>query len=318
MTKDELKLSIVIVTYNRSEVLVDTIKHILELDDYSKSAIEIVIVDQTIKHTTAAESALLNWSTTEVIRWIKLDEPHLTRAMNQGLLTAHSELVLYLDDDIIPEKKLLTSHIRAHLKDRSIAVVVGQILQPGETSRAIEYHPQKSGLRAFMDFPFCSTKGCMVENAMAGNMSLKRDIALRHGGFDEQFIPPVAARFETEFAKRLIKEGEKIWFEPSGSIRHLAVSSGGTRAKGSHLNSAQAYFGFGDYYYAFKHGERFECIGYCVKRFFREVRTKYHLSHPWYIPVKCLGEIRAFFMAFKASRQPQKLIPESDRLGNNR
>ena len=313
MTKNMFELSIVIVSYNRSLVLVDTIGYLLNLDAYSNSAIEIIIVDQTINHTEGAQHALSKWSQKDVIRWIRLDKPDLTGAMNRGLLEARSELVLYLDDDIIPDQKLLVCHLDAHRRKPSVGVVIGQILQPGETPMSVNYKPRKSGLKAFMDFPFRSTEGCMVENAMAGNMSLKRETALRHGGFDQQFIPPVAARFETEFAKRLVKSGEQIWFEPSASIRHLANSSGGTRAKGSHLNSAQPYFGFGDYYYALKHGAPLDCMGYCLMRFFREVRTKYHLTHPWYIPVKWLGEIRAFFMALKASRQPQKLIPENDR-----
>lgn len=308
MTEQRPELSIVIVTYNRSSVLVDTINYLLKLDGYSRSKHEIVIVDQTINHTDLAVDSLLHWSQKGVIRWLRLDKPNLTGAMNRGLLEARAKLALYLDDDIIPDQGLLNAHLSAHQKNASVAAVVGQILQPGEQAVQINYKPTKKGLKSFMDFPFYSTQGCFVENAMAGNMSLKRDIAIRHGGFDEQFIPPVAARFETEFAKRLIKAGEKIWFEPSGSIRHLAVPSGGTRAKGSHLNSAQPYFGFGDYYYALKHGGSMECAMYCFKRFFREVRTKYHLAHPWYIPVKWLGELRAFAMALKASRQPQKLL----------
>lgn len=318
MVKTELELSVVIVTYNRSAVLVDTINYILELNGYAASKVEIVIVDQTADHSAAADEALQTWSKARVIRWIRLDQPHLTQAMNRGLLEARAELVLFLDDDIIPDPMLLSSHIDAHSKKPSVAVVIGQILQPGERARQVSYTPRQKGLKRFMDFPFYSTDGCMIENAMAGNMSLKRHVALKHGGFDEQFIPPVAARFESEFAKRLIKAGEKIWFEPSGSIRHLAIPSGGTRAKGSHLNSAQAYFGFGDYYYALKHGQPRECLGYCVKRFFREVRTKYHLAHPWYIPVKWLGEIRAFSMALEASRRPQKLISEVDSVTHQR
>ena len=312
MTEPAPELSIVIVSYNRSSVLLDTINYLIKLRGYSASTNEIVIVDQTINHTSAAEKTLRDWSENKVIQWVRLDKPHLTGAMNRGLLEARSDLVLFLDDDIIPDHELLVAHIDAHARNPTVAAVIGQILQPREVAIQVNYIARKRGLKAFMDFPFYSTEGCLIENAMAGNMSLKREIALRNRGFDEQFIPPVAARFETEFAKRLIKAGEQIWFEPSASIQHLAVSSGGTRAKGSHLNSAQPYFGFGDYYYALKHGRPFDCLTYCMKRFFREVRTKYHLAHPWYIPVKWLGEIRAFLMAFKASRRPQKLISETD------
>lgn len=301
-------LSIVIVTYNRSDVLVNTISYLLEQVAFDELVLEIVIVDQTRTHTTLAEKTLSDWVSQKVIRWIRLDQPNLTGAMNRGLLDARGELVLYLDDDIIPHAALIQAHVEAHQARPDVAAVIGQVLQPGQEPIEVDYRPRGGVLRAYMDFPFNSTQGCFIENAMAGNMSLKRHHALAIGGFDEQFIPPVAARFESEFAKRLIRNGHTIWYHPTASIRHLAVASGGTRAKGSHLNSSAAYFGFGDYYFALRIGSRSESARYLLKRFFREVRTKYHLRHPWYIPVKWLGEVRAFLMARKACQQPQLLI----------
>ena len=301
-------LSIVIVTYNRSEVLVDTIGYLLEQVGFDSLVLEIVIVDQTISHTKAAEERLTIWADENVIRWIRLDQPNLTGAMNRGLLEARGDLVLYLDDDIIPDKRLVQEHAAAHAIHTDVTAVIGQVLQPGQAPIDVDYRPSKGVLRAYMDFPFNSIQGCFIENAMAGNMSLKKRQALAVGGFDERFIPPVAARFESEFAKRLVRSGHTIWYQPTASIRHLAVSSGGTRAKGSHLNSSAAYFGFGDYYFAFRVGSKWESARYLLKRFFREVLTKYHLRHPWYIPVKWLGEVRALRMARQACKHPPALI----------
>ena len=312
MYEDNKQLSIVIVSYNRSAVLIDTIEYIFQLDGYTECLKEIIIVDQTECHTPQAQERLSDWNQNGIVQWVRLAQPDLTGAMNRGLLEAQSQIVLYLDDDIIPHKNLLVAHLDAHQQHPSTAAVIGQILQPGQSPERIDYTSNKKGLTAFMDFPFNSTHACFIENAMAGNMSLKRVKALQVGGFDEQFIPPVAARFESEFAKRLVSAKQKIWFAPGASIRHLAVASGGTRARGSHLNSAEPYFGFGDYYFALKHGTPRERVSYCIRRFFREVRTKYHLARPWYIPVKWVGELRAFAMAIKASRKPAKLISQQD------
>jgi GT2 family glycosyltransferase len=302
------RVSVVIVTYNRSQVLVNTIRYLFEQVAFEQLVLEIVIVDQTVAHTQEAEQALTAWARKGVIRWFRLDQPNLTGAMNRGLMEARGDLVLYLDDDIIPDKLLIQEHVEAHTKHPDVAAVIGQVLQPGQAPVDVDYQPREGILRAYMDFPFNSTQGCFIENAMAGNMSLKKHHALAVGGFDEQFIPPVAARFESEFAKRLVRSGRTIWYQPTASIHHLAVSSGGTRAKGSHLNSAAAYFGFGDYYFALRVGSKWESARYLLKRFFREVRTKYHLRHPWYIPVKWTGEVRAYLQAREACKQPQALI----------
>lgn len=301
-------LSIVIVTYNREQVLVDTINHLLPQARDCDGFDELIIVDQTARHEAAIQDALTSWHQTGDIRWVRLPAPNLTGAMNRGLLEAGSELVLYVDDDIIPGRNLLVNHIRAHQDKPGVAAVVGQVLQPGEKPEALIYQPKGSHLRRYLDFPFRSTIAAYVENAMAGNLSVNREIALAIGGFDENFEPPVASRFESEFAKRLVRRGEKIWFEPSASIDHLAAKSGGTRSKGSHLNSASARYGVGDYYYAIRQGDAWDTVRYCFRRFFREVRTKFHLSHPWYIPVKLLGEFRAILQAVQLSRGEQKLL----------
>ena len=143
---------------------------------------------------------------------------------------------------------------------------------------------------------------------MAGNLSVKKEAALRAGGFDENFIPPVSFRFETEFARRLIAAGGKIRFEPSASIRHLRAGQGGTRTQGSHLSSASPVHGVGDYYYALRCGRGLERIGYMLFRPFREVRTRFHGSHPWFIPVKWIGELRAFMLACQLNARGSRLL----------
>jgi GT2 family glycosyltransferase len=146
---------------------------------------------------------------------------------------------------------------------------------------------------------------------MAGNLSVKREFALQVGGFDENFIPPVSFRFETEFARRLVAAGGRIRFAPAASIRHLRAGQGGTRSQGTHLTSASPLHGAGDYYYALRCGKGMERVGYILQRPFREVRTKFHLTHPWFIPVKFIGEMRAMILAFQLYKTgPQILVQE--------
>ncbi|MEI7731541.1 MAG: hypothetical protein WCO56_18350 [Verrucomicrobiota bacterium] len=86
----------------------------------------------------------------------------------------------------------------------------------------------------------------------------------------------------------------------------MGAPSGGTRAYGHHLTSASPMHGVGDYYFALRHGRGLEKWWYIARRPFREVGTKFHLKHPWYIPIKLLGEFRAMLLAFKLIRQQPK------------
>ena len=303
-----MKLSIVIPTYRREQVLVNTIQQLLPLREKLGTLSELLIIDQTEQHHSATEESLTYWSQSGLIRWLRLSKPHLTAAMNTGLKEAQGEIVLYLDDDIIPNSNLLSEHLSAHAQYVEAWTVVGQVLQPGQTAQDLRPEMSRSVLWRDLDFPFNSIKQCWIENAIACNMSLKRSLCISAGGFDENFPPPVASRFETEFAKRIVRSGGKVLFAPAASIHHLAAGSGGTRSHGSHLKSASSIYGVGDCYFAFRCAKGWDLCWYLMRKPFREVRTKFHLTHPWWIPVKLIGEVRALLRAWLLAQQAPALV----------
>ena len=304
---NSLSLSIVIPTYNREKVLLNSISSLLLQASKLDRFCELIVVDQTTKHESKTQKQLECWHKQGDIVWIKQSEAHLTRAMNDGLSLATGDIVLFTDDDIIPEANLLAAHLRAHAQHSDITAVVGQVLQPGEVPEHIDYTPRGKHLFRYLDFPFRQLEGSFVENVMAGNLSVVKTEAVALGGFDEAFLPPVASRFETEFAKRIVLSKGRIWFEPTASIHHLRASSGGTRSKGTHLNSASPRYSVGDYYYALRQGKGWERLWYVLRKPFREIRTRFHLRYPWWIPVKLLGEVRGFLQAYILFKQPPQL-----------
>lgn len=297
MTKS---LSIVIPTLGRESVLVETIESLLSLSDRAE---QIWIIDQTAEHESETTNRLQTWDREGQIRWIRLSSPSITKSMNHGLREAKTELVLFLDDDIRPRGNLVGAHRAAHSTTEDLWATVGQVIQPWQTPEDVEPPRVMDGLRRDEDFPFHATGDHDVENVMAGNLCVRRDQALSLGGFDENF-QGVAYRFETEFARRIIKAGGRIRYIAAAGIDHLRVPSGGTRTRGSHLTSASPIHGLGDHYYAMLHASsNSEARAYCLRRIFREVRTKFHLKHPWWIPVKLLGEVRAFLNAKRLVQQ---------------
>jgi GT2 family glycosyltransferase len=288
--KTELQnISIVIPSYRREQVLLDSISALLELE---YTATEILVVDQTEQHEAKTIEQLEIWQIADQIRWIKQKKPSITGAMNHGLCKARSPLVLFLDDDITPHPKLVLNHVRAHNFDCELWATVGQVIQPWQEAEELDPPRKMNGLQKDFDFPFNSTRDAEVQNVMAGNLCVNRERALSIGGFDENFVG-AAYRFETDFARRVINAGGKILFVGSAGIDHLRVKTGGTRSEGNHMASASPLHGFGDYYYAFKQGSSVEAWKYSLQRLLREVRTRFHLTHPWWIPVKVVGEIRA-------------------------
>lgn len=299
-----MNLSVVIPTYNRGDILLKTISRLTE---QTELADEILIVDQTRDHPSAIHSELKSLQQSGLIRWVHRDQASIAGAMNQGLALSYSPIVLFLDDDVDPRQELLQAHL-LNYSDPDIWAVAGQVLQPGESVELSDCYDPGQGIYRDLSFRFNGSKRRMVMNAMAGNLSVRRDKAISAGGFDENF-EGVAYRFETEFCRRLIRGGGKLVFDPEASVRHLQAPRGGAAAlRGIHLRSASSVHSVGDYYFGFRESSGFECFRYSLTRLIRAVRTRFHFMHPWWIPVKLLGEIRGLLRGYRLSKQSPKLL----------
>jgi GT2 family glycosyltransferase len=277
-------ITIVIPTYNRQKIIVETIERLLPL------GAPIVVVDQT-----PAASERLGALPARLIR---LPEPSIPHAMNVGVDAAETDVVLFLDDDVIPSPQLIEAHTAAH-RDPDVWAVAGQILQPGEEPARVRQPADD------LEFRFHADESRLVTNVMAGNLSVKRERFFDVGGFDENFVG-AAYRFETDFALRIAAAGGKILFEPRASIRHLKLASGGLRSFGDHRTSASPMHSAGDYYFALHH--RPPLWRYALRRLRANVVTRFHLTHPWTIPSKLTGEIRGLLLARRLARGGRRLI----------
>jgi GT2 family glycosyltransferase len=288
-------ITVAIPTYNRAAIVVETVRRLFTLDPPPEA---IVVVDQSAEENRA----LSDWHRDGRIRLIRLAAPSIPHAMNEALLAADTPVVLYLDDDVEPAPKLIAAHEQVHA-DAAIWAVVGQILQPDEEAAHFQ-QPDDD-----LEFHFNHDRGCFVANVMAGNLSVKREHAIDIGGFDENFVG-VAYRFETDFALRLIAAGGRIWFSPEAGLRHLKLSSGGLRSFGDHRSSPSPAHSVGDYYFAIHH--RPPLWRYALTRLRKNAVTRFHITHPWAIPAKLIGELRGLLLARRLARSGRKPIRRND------
>jgi GT2 family glycosyltransferase len=273
-------VSIVIPTYRRGSILLQTIDHLLA---QQPRAAEILVVDQTERHDDADAVRLATLAGEGVIRWVRLDAPSIPRAMNAGLVHASHSVVLFLDDDIRPDPGLVAAHWEAHCRLPAGTLVAGRVLQPWQEGRD---HSSET------PFHFATLRARTVSEFIGCNFSVQRAQAIGIGGFDENFVR-VAYRYEAEFAHRLLRSGGSIRFEPGACLHHLKIGGGGTRAFGEHLTTWRPDHAVGAYYYGLRtrHFEEF------LLRPFRAVKTRYHLRHPWRIPGTLLAEVHGMTWA---------------------
>lgn len=288
-------LDIVIPSYQRGNVLLDTIAH---LQTQSNDYISLIVVDQTDYNDQDPVAARLHeLDEIGVIQWLREQQPSIPNAMNIGLLAASSDVVLFLDDDIIPADNLVSEHIAAY-NDQSIVAGVGQILQPDEKPKDMPLSEVKHDFDADLQFPFYSTQQAYIRNCMAGNFSVNRKLAISCGGFDTNFVG-AAYRFETEFCRRLLRFGQVRYgqanclFIPTASIQHLKAPSGGTRSKAKNfLCSILPDHSVGEYYFVLSETQGLARGYYLLRRYFSALKARFYLSKPWWIPIRIIAETR--------------------------
>lgn len=287
---EPLAVSVVVPTFQREQVLLDTI-------GYIRSQLtgrgEIVVVDQTPKHQPEVETALAEAHKSGSIRWIRLPKPSIPAAMNAGLLAARGAAVIYVDDDVIPASGFIDAHLDAQ-RNFPKHLIAGRVLQPWHVSG----NAPLTGLASTVNGP--------VEEFIGCNFSVPRELALQLGGFDERFAK-VAYRFEAEFGLRACRSGFPTYFCSEATVEHLRSGGGGTRSYGDHLRTFLPAHSVGEYYFLFK-SRPAGWFRLAARRLLLSSLTRHHLRRPWWIPATLISELSGLFWALVLCVRGRKLV----------
>jgi GT2 family glycosyltransferase len=207
-----LRGSLIVCTYRRDDVLVATLESLIRM---CPPDCELLVVDQIAEHTPETRNFLETASSASRLRYFNLDEAGLTRARNFGAKMAHGQVLIFLDDDIIPGAKLIEAHLAAY-EDPKVAAVAGQVLNLGEEQK-------------FAPGLFVHTEQMKDFRALYGaNFSIRRAVFIAIGGSDER----LGVHSYTEdvlLASQIVEKGFSIVYEPLASIHHLLHPRGGCR-----------------------------------------------------------------------------------------
>ncbi len=223
LTETDVVLSLVVPTYGREQLLCNTLRHLLAMDLYGS---EIIVVDQTPQHDAATREYLA--SIADRIRYLRSDTPNLPRARNLGWKSARGDVVLFVDDDVIPHPGLLEAHRRGY-DDPEVGGVAGRVITTGIPL------PEKPSVKSrlpgvgWLFFNFAQATPGEVMSARGCNMSFRREVIEEIGGFDESYTMSPSSREDSDFCFRTVRRGYRLVFEPKAALEHLMHREGGQR-----------------------------------------------------------------------------------------
>jgi GT2 family glycosyltransferase len=220
------KLAIILPTLNRGALFHDTVRQVLQQDyrDY-----EFWLIDQSDPPQRALNEALVAELADPRIHYVFIPQKGLPNARNEGLarIAADTEIVLFLDDDVI----LLSSRfLEAHLacfEDAQVGGVTGRIVErtvrPNINHTANHLSP---GGRTITNL--WGTERCEIPTLKGANMSYRLSAIRQVGGFDRRYDGSALLE-DADFSTRIHKAGWKLIFEPKAELIHLSAPSGGVR-----------------------------------------------------------------------------------------
>ena len=220
------KVSVIIPTLNRAQVLLDVLGDILK-QKYPN--FEVIVVDQTSK--TQKDVLQFIDKNRAKIKYFHLLKKGSSYARNVGAKKAQGEIIIFLDDDIrINNPNFISYHI-SNFSDPHIAVVGGRVVEDFKMKDPHRKEVGKIKFFGLVDLPyFDATQRLEIDRAPGGNMSFRKEIFLKVGGYKEIYLG-TAHLEETDFCLRVKRAGYKIMFDPRPVIKHLLYKTGGGRAK---------------------------------------------------------------------------------------
>lgn len=286
-------ITVVIPTINRYSDLKNTVSFIR---NQAYEPIEIIVIDQTPEELF--KPLELNGQKLVHLRY---SEKSASGARNIGLAKASYDIVLFLDDDVIIENELYVTNVVKNFIDPNCVGVSGPILpieKPETTSRR---HPWSYNPRwGWLFFPRNYSYSCKVKDAGAGNLAVRRELALAVGGMDEQFIKG-AHREESDFNMRFTDLYGRYNYDPDCALVHIGRREGGVRSWDkikSKSIKAQHHFD-GTWYFMFKHVKWYDwpphLLSFCIFFFYRKV----FLRRPDWLLTACGRAVKGFFNGLK-------------------
>ncbi len=221
-TSEKPILSVIMPTYNRHEILHKVLDALNQQVNVGFDAFEVIVVDDCSTDRTKETLAAFTPEALFAFRYHTLEtNGGPARARNVALEMVKGEIVLIIGDDIVPEPDLLQQHLAWHLKHPSHTdAVLGYITWPAQMHvTPFMRWLETGGKQYFFNYPqLCEDEPVDPIFFYTCNVSVKRQLIERAGGFDESF--PYASHEDLEFGYRLQAVGMRLYYRRSAVGYH--------------------------------------------------------------------------------------------------
>jgi GT2 family glycosyltransferase len=210
------RVAVIIPSRNRSVALERTLGGLARQTLPSACFEVIVSLDGS---SDESEAMLARWrqdARLPRLRWRNAPQAGQATARNEGARMAAAEVLVFLDDDVVPEAGCLATHLQRH--DEGARVVVGDAPIERSGTRSMHLDSVWAWWEDFYHRRALPGRSSCYRDLCAGNFSIRRKDFFTSGGFDTRFTGYGGEDFELGY--RLLRQGVPILVEPRARARH--------------------------------------------------------------------------------------------------
>lgn len=213
-----MKVSVVIPTYNRKDTLRKAIQAYFR-QAAPPGSFEILAVDDGSTDGTSQAVADLQGSSPVRVRYFQQQPRGPAAARNLGIREAAGEIILFSDDDIVPDRNLVAEHLAWHQNHAEDSVaVLGYVTWAPEVEATpfMKWCGERGPIFCYADF--AGQTQIDAQFFYSCNISLKTRFLRSSGRFDEEFKS--AAYEDVELGYRLARRGMRLLYNPAAVGYH--------------------------------------------------------------------------------------------------
>jgi len=222
-----LEITIIIPTRNRAEILKKTLDSINNLNSFDLEW-EVLIIDNASTDDTKDVVNRISKESNYPIRYIYEKNVGLHFARNRAVTETKSNIVAYLDDDVVVEPNWLKGAVC--IRENKCEAVIGKILPLWEITPpkyVLEF--LRGGIYGPYSILDCGEKRIHdFKYFFGGNLFILRDIIIKLKGFHPDGFPQkdIIYRGDGEggFFRKFSKAGYRCYYEPEAAIYHVIPS----------------------------------------------------------------------------------------------
>jgi glucosyl-dolichyl phosphate glucuronosyltransferase len=220
-----IAITVILCTYNRCESLARALQSLAESQLPESTKWEVLVVDNNSNDQTRDVVQEFCRKYPTLCRYVHEPEPGKSRALNNGICAARGDILAFIDDDVTVAPTWL-QNVTSVLGSGEWAGVGGRVFPardfvlPPWLSLKIPY---AFGPLALFDRG--SQNRPLDESPIGTNMAYRKVMFEKHGNFRNDLGPKAGSRApqkceDSEFGRRLLDAGERLWYEPTAIVYH--------------------------------------------------------------------------------------------------